>query len=185
MLEENKQNHEGYAIVYFADSGFELFASNLDNLKLEITLTNYPTLMGMMQNQSIEGLASSKINNNTFLFAYALNLRNLNARDSRLKHQSVTIVNFVVSRELYKELMVNFNEFEQFLESYFQPIKFLFDLHAVDFTKVLPIFQERQRIIEKTRKRNKGEEENSLAKEFNNWMKSVDFSKEKKQIISI
>ncbi|MHA1815684.1 MAG: hypothetical protein ACTSX1_06735, partial [Candidatus Heimdallarchaeaceae archaeon] len=113
------------------------------------------------------------------------NLRNLNARDSRLKHQSVTIVNFVVSRELYKELMVNFNEFEQFLESYFQPIKFLFDLHAVDFTKVLPIFQERQRIIEKTRKRNKGEEENSLAKEFNNWMKSVDFSKEKKQIISI
>ncbi len=179
ILDENKQELEGYAIVYFADSGFELFASSLDNPKLDITLTNYPTLMGMMQNQNIEGLASSKINNNTFLFAYALNLKNLNARDSRLKHETVTIVNFVVSRELYKELIINFDDFEQFLESYFQPIKFLFDLYAVDFTKVIPIFQERQRIIEKTRKRNNGEGENSLAMEFNNWLKSADFSKEK------
>ena len=135
--------------------------------------------MGMMQNQSIEGLASSKINNKTFLFAYALNLKNLNARDSRLKHETVTIVNFVVSRELYKELIVNFDDFEQFLESYFQPIKFLFDLYAVDFTKVIPIFQERQRIIENTRKRDNGKVENSLAMEFNNWLKSADFSKEK------
>ncbi len=180
-LDENKQAHEGYAIVYFADTGFELFVSNLDDLKLEVTLTNYPTLMGMLQNQNIEGLASSKINNNTFLLAYALNLKNLNARDSRLKHKTVTIVNFVVSRELYKELIVNFDDFEQFLETYFQPIKFLFDLYAVDFTKVIPIFQERQRIIEKTRKRNKREGENSLAVEFNNWLNSADFSKEKNE----
>ncbi len=179
MLDENKQNHESYAIVYFADSGFELFASNLEDIKLEIALTNYPTLMGMMQNQSIEGLASSKINNNTFLFAYALNLKNLNAKDSRLKHKTVTIVNFVVSRELYKKLIVNFDDFEQFLETYFQPIKFLFDLYAVDFTKVIPIFQERQRIIEKTKERNKRDSENSLAMEFNSWLKSADFSQDK------
>ncbi len=179
MLDENKQSHEGYAIVYFAESGFELFASDLADLKLEITLTNYPTLMGMMQNQSIEGLASSKINNNAFLFAYALNLKNLNAKDSRLQHKTVTIVNFVVSRELYKELIVNFDDFEQFLETYFQPIKFLFDLYAVDFTKVIPIFQERQRIIEKTKERNKRDGENSLAMEFNSWLKSADFSQEK------
>jgi hypothetical protein len=179
MLEENKQSYGGYAIVYFADSGFELFASNLADLKLEITLTNYPTLMGMMQNQSIEGLASSKINNNAFLFAYALNLKNLNARDSRLKHKTVTIVNFVVSRELYKKLIVNFDDFEQFLDSYFQPIKFLFDLYAVDFTKVIPIFQERQRIIEITKESYKRDGENSLAMEFNSWLKSADFSQEK------
>lgn len=181
MLDENKQNYESYAIVYFADSGFELFASNLEDIKLEITLTNYPTLMGMMQNQSIEGLASSKINNNTFLFAYALNLKNLNAKDSRLKHKTVTIVNFIVSRELYKKLIVDFDDFEQFLETYFQPIKFLFDLYAVDFTKVIPIFQERQRIIEKTKERNKRDVENSLAMEFNSWLKSADFSQDKKK----
>ncbi|MCK5304351.1 MAG: hypothetical protein KAJ72_03815 [Candidatus Heimdallarchaeota archaeon] len=179
ILDENKQDMEGYAIVYFADSGFELFTSNLDDPKIEVTLTNYPTLMGMMQDQKIDGLASSKMNNNTFLFAYALNLKNLNARDSRLKHKTVTIINFVVSRELYKELIVNFDDFEQFLESYFQPIRFLFDLYAVDFTKVIPIFQERQRIIEKTRKRNKINGENSLAIEFNNWLKSADFSNKK------
>ena len=179
ILDENKQDLEGYAIVYFADSGFELFTSNLDDPKVEVTLTNYPTLMGMMQNQNIDGLASSKMSNNTFLFAYALNLKNLNARDSRLKHKTVTIINFVVSRELYKELIVNFDDFEQFLESYFQPIRFLFDLYAVDFTKVIPIFQERQRIIEKTRKRNNKEGENSLAIEFNNWLKSADFSNKK------
>ncbi len=179
ILDENKQDMEGYAIVYFADSGFELFTSNLDDPKIEVTLTNYPTLMGMMQDQKIDGLASSKMNNNTFLFAYALNLKNLNARDSRLKHKTVTIINFVVSRELYKELIVNFDDFEQFLESYFQPIRFLFDLYAVDFNKVIPIFQERQRIIEKTRKRNKINGENSLAIEFNNWLKSADFSNKK------
>ena len=168
--------HEGYAVVYFADRGFELFASSLDDVKLEITLTNYPTLMGMMQNQSIEGLASSKINTNTFLFAYALNLKNLDARDSRLKHSTVTIVNFVVSREVYKELIVNFDDFEEFLENYFQPISLLYDLYAVDFTKVIPIFQERQRIIEKTRNRMITEGENSLAVEFNNWLKSANIS---------
>lgn len=135
--------------------------------------------MGMMQNQNIEGLASSKINTNTFLFAYALNLKNLDAKDSRLKHETVTIFNFIVSRKLYKELIVNFDDFEQFLESYFQPIKFLFDLYAVDFTKVIQIFQERQRIIEKTRKRDNIEVENSLAIEFNNWLRSAEFSKEK------
>ncbi|MBY9000712.1 MAG: hypothetical protein KGD64_07350 [Candidatus Heimdallarchaeota archaeon] len=176
ILDEKTKNNEGYAIVYFADSGFELFTSNLDDIKLEVTLTNYPTLMGMMQNQSIEGLASSKINNNTFLFAYALNLKNLDAKDSRLKQNTVAIVNFIVSRENYKELIVNFDDFEEFLETYFQPISFLGDLFTIDFTKIIPIFQERQRIIEKTRNRKIRDKENSLAVEFNNWLKSADLS---------
>ena len=171
---------EGHAVVYLADNGFSLFTSNIMDMKLEITLTNYPTLMGIMQNQEIEGLATSKISSDKFLFAYALNLRNLDARDARLKKHTVTIVNFIVTREVYKELMLNFDEFERFLESYFQPIRFLFDLYAVDFTKILPIFLKRQRFVEKAKRNKQTEQENSLAIEFNNWLRGTDFEEENK-----
>ena len=182
LLDTENQKTEGYAIVYFSDNGFEIFASDIEDMKMEIVLTTYPTLMGMMQNQDIKGLASTKINENQFLFAFALNLKNLDARDFRLKRKTVTIVNLVVSRETHKELMVHFDEFEKFLEIYFQPISFLFDLYAVDISRIIPLFQEKLTLENKIKsKRSSGDtQEISLATEFNRWLSETDFDAIKK-----
>ncbi len=181
LLDTEKKKIEGFTIVYFADNGFEIFASDIEDMKLEIMLTTYPTLMGMMQNQDIKGLASTKINDDLFLFAYALNLKNLDAKDFRLKRKTVTIVNLVVSRETHKELMICFDEFEQFLQIYFQPIAFLFDLYAVDMSRIIPLFLEKMKLEERLRKKKVTKtKEISLATEFNRWLVEKDLESIKK-----
>lgn len=176
LLDTDKAQEEGFAIVYFGDSGFELFASNITDINLETMLINYPTLMGMLQNQKIEGLATTRINKNLFLFAFAIDVKNLDARDMRLKRKTITIINFVVSRENYKELMMYFDEFEEFLEDYFKPIAFIFDLYAIDFLSIVPKFLERQKLLERTKSKNKDPEaEGSIAVEFNRWLLDARF----------
>jgi len=171
LLDADNVEKEGFAIVYFADQGFEIFASDLDDIKLETMLTTYPTLMGIMQDQEIKGLATTKINEKSFLLAFAVNLKNLDANDTRLKHKTVTIINFIVSREIYKQVMVSFDEFEMFLEKYFEPIVFLFDLYAVDLTKIIPLFIEKQNREESlNRMRETKRSEISLASEFRKWL---------------
>lgn len=182
LLDTESKQIEGYAIVYFADNGFEIFASDIEDMKMEVVLTTYPTLMGIMQNQDIKGLATTKIDENLFLFAFALNLKNLDAKDFRLKRKTVTIVNLIVSRETYKELMMYFDEFENFLQVYFKPIAFLFDLYAVDMSKIIPLFQEKLALETKIKslKNPKRNEEVSLATEFNRWLSETDFEAIKK-----
>jgi len=180
LLDTENIEKEGFAIVYFADSGFEIFASDLDDIKLEIMLTTYPTLMGIMQDQEIKGLASTKINEKSFLLAFAINLKNLNAKDTRLKLKTATIINFIVSREIHKQLMVNFDEFENFLEKYFEPIVFLFDLYAVDLSRIIPLFFEKQNREEKLKRKKEIKKDNvSIATEFNKWLTSTIFEKKK------
>jgi len=174
MLDSDKQEEEGFAIVYFSDDGFDLFASNLNNMRLETILTNYPSLMGIMQNQELEGLATTKINKNQFLFAFALNVKNLDARDTRLKQKTLTIINFVVSREIHKEIMLYFDEFERYLEDYFLPIVFIFDLYAIDFSKIIPAFLSKQKELENIKSKQR-EDEYSLATEFTNWLSKAKF----------
>ena len=182
LLDTDNAQEEGFAIVYFGDSGFELFASSITDINLETMLINYPTLMGMLQNQKIEGLATTRINKNLFLFAFAIDVKNLDARDMRLKRKTITIINFVVSRENYKELMMYFDEFEEFLEDYFKPIAFIFDLYAIDFTSIVPKFLKRQKLLERTKKKNKDPEtESSIAVEFNRWLLDARFNELEKQ----
>lgn len=182
LLDTDNTQEEGFAIVYFGDSGFELFASSITDINLETMLINYPTLMGMLQNQKIEGLATTRINKNLFLFAFAIDVKNLDARDMRLKRKTITIINFVVSRENYKELMMYFDEFEEFLEDYFKPIAFIFDLYALDFASIVPKFLERQKLLEKTKRKNKDlESESSIAVEFNRWLLDARFNELEKQ----
>lgn len=178
LLDTENKKIEGYAIVYFADNGFEIFASDIEDMKLEIVLTTYPTLMGMMQNQDIKGLATTKIDDDLFLFAFALNLKNLDAKDFRLKRKTVTIINLVVLRETYKELMIYFDEFEKFLQKFFEPISFLFDLYAVDINKIIPLFQERLILENKIRTAKQSDltEDVSLATEFNKWLSGTELN---------
>ena len=173
-LDSEEQEEEGFAIVYFSDEGFDLFASNLNNMRLETVLTNYPSLMGIMQNQELEGLATTKLNKNQFLFAYALNVKNLDAKDARLKRKTLTIINFVVSREIYKDIMLYFDEFEKYLDDYFLPIVFIFDLYAVDFSKIIPTFLKKQKELENSKSEQKTFEY-SLAIEFTNWLSKAKF----------
>ena len=181
LLDTNNVQEEGFAVVYFGDSGFELFASNITDINLETMLINYPTLMGMLQNQKIEGLATTRINKNLFLFAFAIDVKNLDARDMRLKRKTITIINFVVSRENYKQLMMYFDEFEDFLENYFEPIAFIFDLYAIDFTKIVPIFLEKQKLQERAKRKKETQNESSIAIEFNRWLLNAKFEEMKKQ----
>jgi hypothetical protein len=182
LLDTDNTNEEGFAVVYFGDSGFELFASSIKDVNLETMLINYPTLMGMLQNQKIEGLATTRINKNLFLFAFAIDVKNLDARDLRLKRKTITIINFVVSRENYKELMMYFDEFEEFLEDYFKPIAFIFDLYAINFTSIVPMFLEKQKLLERINSKKKGpENESSIAVEFNRWLLEANFNKIEKQ----
>ena len=176
LLDTDNAEDEGFAVVYFGDGGFELFASSIIDINLETMLINYPTLMGMLQNQKIEGLATTRINKNLFLFAFAIDVKNLDARDIRLKRKTITIINFVVSRENYKKLMMYFDEFEEFLEDYFNPIVFIFDLYAIDFLQIVPKFLEKQKIMEiSQRKKKEKEVENSIAVEFNRWLLNAKF----------
>ncbi|MCG3216055.1 MAG: hypothetical protein KAS63_05040 [Candidatus Heimdallarchaeota archaeon] len=174
ILDPENQEMEGFAIVYFSDEGFELFASNINNIKLETVITNYPSLMGIMQNQELEGLATTKLNKNLFLFAFAINVRNLEAQDHRLKKKTLTIINFIVTREIYKKLMIYFDEFEKFLEDYFQPIAFIFDLYAIDFTKIIPMFLQKLNDSNDSKTRSMVSE-HSLALEFNRWLSNAKF----------
>jgi hypothetical protein len=78
--------------------------------------------------------------------------------------------------------MLNFDDFENFLEDYFKPISFIFDLYAIDYSKIIPMFLERQRLIEKSkRKKEEKVEEASIAIEFNRWLAQVDFDEVKKK----
>ena len=181
LLDTNNVQEEGFAVVYFGDSGFELFASNITDINLETMLINYPTLMGMLQNQKIEGLATTRISKNLFLFAFAIDVKNLDARDMRLKRKTITIINFVVSRENYKQLMMHFDEFEDFLEDYFKPIAFIFDLYAIDFTKIVPLFLEKQKLKERAKHKKEHQDENSIAIEFNRWLFNAKFEEMKNQ----
>ncbi|MHA1260380.1 MAG: hypothetical protein ACTSRO_12215 [Candidatus Heimdallarchaeaceae archaeon] len=161
-----EENTGQYAIVYFSDNGFEILASNIQNLQLETSLIAYPTLMGIMQNQKVHGLATTKISKDLFL------------KDHRLKKDTLSIINFLVSREIYKELMLDFDVFEDFLQNYFKPITFLFDLYAIDYTKIIPQYLERHSVfIEKRRQDREISEEVSLAVEFKRWLSQANFEK--------
>ncbi|MHA1398198.1 MAG: hypothetical protein ACTSSG_13745 [Candidatus Heimdallarchaeaceae archaeon] len=173
-----EENTGQYAIVYFSDNGFEILASNIQNLQLETSLIAYPTLMGIMQNQKVHGLATTKISKDLFLFAFAITVKNLDAKDHRLKKDTLSIINFLVSREIYKELMLDFDVFEDFLQNYFKPITFLFDLYAIDYTKIIPQYLERHSVfIEKRRQDREISEEVSLAVEFKRWLSQANFEK--------
>ncbi|MHA1302479.1 MAG: hypothetical protein ACTSQE_01660 [Candidatus Heimdallarchaeaceae archaeon] len=131
---------EKFAVVYFSDTGFKIFAANIYDKKLLTNLEYYPTLLGIMQNQSPSGLTSAKINSDMFLFTYILEVRNLNAKDRRLQKRTLTIVNFLTSRATYQRIMFYFDDFENFLKDYFYPITFLDDLYAIDFSDIVPRF---------------------------------------------
>ncbi|MFW9851782.1 MAG: hypothetical protein ACFFDS_02475 [Candidatus Thorarchaeota archaeon] len=176
LVDTQNEEKEGFAVVFFNDTGFELLSSNIKDVKLQVLLTNYPSLMGILQNQEIEGLATTKLSRELFLFAYAITVKNLDAKDIRLKKKTVTIINFVVNREIYKDLMLYFDELENFLEDYFQPISFIFDLYALDFKLIIPTFLDRQREIHRIKKEEK-EKECSLAIEFNKWLSKTKFEK--------
>ncbi len=177
-----------FAIVYFTEKGFEVFASDILDEKLLNTLTLYPTLLGMLQNQNPSGLATSKINENKYLFAYVISLSNPTAIDKRLLHNTVTVINFIVNKDVYKEIIVNFDEFEKFTASYFEQLKEMEDLYAVDFNNFIQYFFENMdessfSASSSNQQRNKNKKLKStnigvsLATEFNNWLNSIDFSK--------
>ena len=168
---------EGYlfAIIYFSEQGFEPFASNIKDPKLLLLLQNYPTLLGMMQGQNPEGLATTKISRDMFLFAYVLVLQNPLAKDMRLKKHTTTVINFLVPREDYLKLMYYFDDFEQYLKEYFNPIKFLDDLYAIDFSRIITLFLS-SRTMADTEKKETTEE--SLATEFKRWLNEIKLESE-------
>jgi len=162
-----------FAIIYFSEQGFEPFASNINDPKLLLLLQNYPTLLGMMQNQNPEGLATTKISKDLFLFAYVLTLKNPLAKDLRLRNHTTTVINFLINRKDYLKLMYYFDEFEKYLEEYFSPITFLDDLYAIDFPKIISLFLSTKTLPSTTKKEEEIEE--SLATEFKRWLKKVEF----------
>ena len=176
VLNSKTKTSQDFAIVYFSDRGFELFASNIYDKKLITNLTYYPTFLGVMQDQNPRGLATTKVAPNLFLFAYVLELNNPNARDKRLHKHTTTVVNFLVNKHIYQKIMMYFDDFEQFLEKFFYPIVFLDDLYAVDFTTII------SRFLSIPKKQN-GKElilpetpaNFSIAVEFNKWLAQEQF----------
>lgn len=172
---------DGFAVVFFNDMGFELFATNITDSRLIANLIHYPALMGTLQNQKPEGLATTKIQKDLFLFAYVIFTKNLEAKDPRLHQSTMTVINFLVSRESYHNLMIRFDEFESFLKNYFYPIVFIEDLYALDFTKIIPQFLDQQNKKQELVLNNVPENvlesrENSLALEFKRWLKKAKFN---------
>ena len=172
---------DGFAVVFFSDMGFELFATDITDSKLITNLIHYPALMGMLQNQKPEGLATTKIQKNLFLFAYVIFTKNLEAKDPRLHQSTMTVINFLVCREIYQLLMLRFDELEDFLENYFYPIAFIEDLYALDFTKIIPQFLDQQNkkqefVLKNVHENVPESREHSLALEFKRWLKKIKFN---------
>ncbi|MBA7553312.1 hypothetical protein ES705_45902 [subsurface metagenome] len=172
---------DGFAVVFFSDKGFELFATDITDSKLITNLIHYPALMGMLQNQKPEGLATTKIQKNLFLFAYVIFTKNLEAKDPRLHQSTMTVINFLVCREIYQLLMLRFDELEDFLENYFYPIAFIEDLYALDFTQIIPQFLDQQNkkqefVLKNVHENVPESREHSLALEFKRWLKKIKFN---------
>jgi hypothetical protein len=68
-----------------------------------------------------------------------------------------------------------FDEFEEFLEDYFKPIAFIFDLYALDFTKIVPMFLDKQKLKERVKQKRESQSESSIAIEFNRWLFNAKF----------
>ncbi|MHA1686903.1 MAG: hypothetical protein ACTSYD_10960 [Candidatus Heimdallarchaeaceae archaeon] len=161
-----------YCVVYFGDNGFDVFATNIDDYKLLISLQHYPTLLSMLQGQSPKGLATTKISDNLFLFAYVINIKNPLAKDTRLHKSCTTVINFLVDRETYRHIMLYFDDFEDFLADYFSPIRFLSDLYAIDFTSIIPLFTSTRY---DTPKQSADDDQVSIATEFKRWLADISF----------
>lgn len=129
-----------FAIVYFSDKGFTVFLTNIFDKKLLINLEHYPTLIGIMQNQDPSGLTTIKVDDNNFLYTYIINLKNPEARDPRLKKDTMTVINFLVNKETNRKIILFYDEFEKFLDDFFYPVVFLDDLYAIDFSNLISKF---------------------------------------------
>ena len=99
-----------FAIVYFSDKGFTVFLTNIFDKKLLINLEHYPTLIGIMQNQDPSGLTTIKVDDNNFLYTYIINLKNPEARDPRLKKDTMTVINFLVNKETNRKIILFYDE---------------------------------------------------------------------------
>lgn len=170
-----------YGIVYFSEKGFEMFVSNITNLKLRTILTFYPSLLGSIQNSNPSGLASNRIDNEHFLFAYALTLKNPIAKDTRLINHTSTVVNFVVTRDQYKLLMIAFDEFEKYLDKMFSEIVYLDELYEINFSDIVFKFVKgignTPFLIGERKKECVSKPDiPSLATEFKKWFNELEFS---------
>ncbi|MHA1866304.1 MAG: hypothetical protein ACTSVB_06810 [Candidatus Heimdallarchaeaceae archaeon] len=138
---KNKEKEKmKFAIVYFSDKGFTVFLTNIFDKKLLINLEHYPTLIGIMQNQDPSGLTTIKVDDNNFLYTYIINLKNPEARDPRLKKDTMTVINFLVNKETNRKIILFYDEFEKFLDDFFYPVVFLDDLYAIDFSNLISKF---------------------------------------------
>lgn len=165
-----------YCVVYFGDNGFDVFATNIDDYKLLISLQHYPTLLSMLQGQSPKGLATTKISDDLFLFAYVIEVKNPEARDKRLHKSCTTVINFLVNRDIYRKIMLYFDEFEDYLADYFSPITFLSDLYAIDFTSIVPHFTYTR--VDSTPVSHAEPKDVSIATEFKRWLAEVSFEED-------
>lgn len=117
---ENKENKKDkFAIVYFSDKGFTVFSTNIFDKKLLTNLEHYPTLIGIMQNQDPSGLTTTKVDDDNYLYTYIMNLKNPEARDPRLKKNTMTAINFLVNKETNRKIILFYDEFEKFLDDFF------------------------------------------------------------------
>jgi len=179
---ENKENKKDkFAIVYFSDKGFTVFSTNIFNKKLLTNLEHYPTLIGIMQNQDPSGLTTTKVDDDNYLYTYIMNLKNTEARDPRLKKNTMTAINFLVNKETNRKIILFYDEFEKFLDDFFYPVVFLDDLYAIDFSKLILRFlnivdnqteidHSLLEISEEAVLKKRNNPQLSLAVEFNKWI---------------
>ncbi|MHA1115450.1 MAG: hypothetical protein ACTSRR_08045 [Candidatus Heimdallarchaeaceae archaeon] len=179
---ENKENKKDkFAIVYFSDKGFTVFSTNIFDKKLLTNLEHYPTLIGIMQNQDPSGLTTTKVDDDNYLYTYIMNLKNTEARDPRLKKNTMTAINFLVNKETNRKIILFYDEFEKFLDDFFYPVVFLDDLYAIDFSKLILRFlnivdnqteidHSLLEISEEAVLKKRNNPQLSLAVEFNKWI---------------
>ncbi|UJG42086.1 MAG: hypothetical protein K9W45_06390 [Candidatus Heimdallarchaeum aukensis] len=179
---ENKENKKDkFAIVYFSDKGFTVFSTNIFDKKLLTNLEHYPTLIGIMQNQDPSGLTTTKVDDDNYLYTYIMNLKNPEARDPRLKKNTMTAINFLVNKETNRKIILFYDEFEKFLDDFFYPVVFLDDLYAIDFSKLILRFlnivdnqteidHSLLEISEEAVLKERNNPQLSLAVEFNKWI---------------
>jgi len=179
---KNKENGKvKFAIIYFSDKGFTVFSTNIFDKKLLTNLEHYPTLIGIMQNQDPSGLTTIKVDDDNYLYTYVMHLKNPEARDSRLKKNTMTVINFLVNKETNKKIILFYDEFEKFLEDYFYPVVYLDDLYAIDFSKLILRFlnlvynqtkidHSLLEISEEVVLTKRNNPQLSLAVEFNKWI---------------